>query len=214
MTDGALRIPLRERTGVLPRLGTLARVLAMFAIAAVAGLGGTWLAVDAGAGFGAVRVGPWTAYPRNGSVDADPYSRAVVARTGVMPLGLGEGLTFTARRDSAGQPLIGACEYQVAGFVPPTRYWTLSAETPSGTLIANPAGRHGFTSGEIVRGPDGSFIVAVAATARAGSVAELQARLAAAEARIEKAGDIAALEQRVVELTHELGRLVVARLPA
>lgn len=176
MTDGALRIPLRERTGVLPRLGTLARVLGVFAIAATVGLGGTWLAVDAGAGFGAVRVGPWTAYPRNGSVDADPYSRAVVARSGVMPLGLGEGLTFTARRDSAGQPLIGTCAYQVAGFVPPTRYWTIAAETPSGALIANPAGRHGFTSGEIVRGPDGSFAISVAPTARAGNWLPVPAR--------------------------------------
>ena len=176
MTDGALRIPLRERTGVLPRLGTLARVLAVFAIAAAVGLGGTYLAVDAGAGFGAVRVGPWTAYPRNGSVDADPYSRAVVARSGVMPLGLGEGLTFTARRDSGGQPLIGACEYKIAGFVPPTRYWTISAETPSGALIANPAGRHGFTSGEIVRGPDGSFVIAVAPGARAGNWLPVPAR--------------------------------------
>ncbi len=147
----------------------LARVLAVFTIAAVVGLGGTWFAIDSGAGFGAVRIGPWVAYPRNGSVDADPYSRAVVARSGIMPLGLGEGLAFTARRDGAGNPLIGGCEYRIAGFVPPTRYWTLSAETPAGALIANPASRHGFTSGEIVRGPDGSFVITVAPTARPGN---------------------------------------------
>jgi hypothetical protein len=169
VSDGALRIPAPARAGILPRLGMLARVLAVFAIAATAGLGGTWLAVDGGVGFGAVRVGAWVAHPRNGSVDADPYSRAVVARSGVMPLGLGEGLTFTAQRDDAGRPLVGACEYRIAGFVPPTRYWTLTAQTQAGALIANPAGRHGFTSAEIVRGPDGSFVVTVAPSARPGN---------------------------------------------
>ena len=50
----------------------------------------------------------WHGNAVTGSVDADPYSRAVVARSGIMPLGLGEGLAFTARRDGAGWVLDGA----------------------------------------------------------------------------------------------------------
>jgi hypothetical protein len=169
VSGGLLRLPVPTRAGFGPRLGQLGRTLAVFAVAAVAGLGGTWLAVDRGVGFGAVQVGPWTAFPRNGSTDADPYSRAVVARSGSMPLGLGEGLSFTARRDGAGQPLVGSCEYRVAGLVPPTRYWTLTAQTPNGGFLANAAGRHGFTSGEIVRDPSGAFVVTVSPTARPGN---------------------------------------------
>lgn len=151
------------------RLGILPDVLAVLAIGAVVGLGGTWLAVERGAGFGAVRVGPWTAFPRNGSTEADPYARAIVARTGSLPLGLGEGLSFTAVRDSAGRPLVGSCTYRVSGRVPPTRLWTLTLETPSGTLVANPAQRYGFTSAELVRDADGRFTIAVSPDVQPGN---------------------------------------------
>lgn len=157
-------LPTRRRT-----LGALPATVAILAIGATVGLGGTWLAVERGAGFGAVRVGPWTAYPRNGSIEADPYSRAIVARSGGLPLGLGEGLSFTASRDSDGRPLLGSCTYRVVGRVPQTRFWTLTLETTGGVLIDNPARRYGFTSAEVVRDGRGVFAIAVAPDVQPGN---------------------------------------------
>ena len=54
------------------------------------------------------RSGAWTAWPHAGSPDADPYSIAMLARTGEVPLGAGEGIAFTAEIDSDGAPLSGA----------------------------------------------------------------------------------------------------------
>ena len=137
-------------------------------IAAATGLGATYIALENGAGFGAVRSGAWTAWPRNGAPDADPYSRAIVARSGELPLGLGEGLAFTATRDSADQPLVGRCTYRIVGRVPQTRAWTITAETRDGSLMPNAAERYGFTSSEVVRDGAGRFAIVLSRSASPG----------------------------------------------
>lgn len=168
--------PLADRGGFALRdtarpncLGRAAGVLAVFAVAAASGLGATFVAVENRAGLGAVRAGPWTAWPRNGAPDADPYSRAIVARSGELPLGLGEGLAFTARRDSAGRPLVSGCVYRIVGRAPQARAWTVTAETPQGGLIENAARRHGFTADEIVRDGAGRFAITLSRQARPGN---------------------------------------------
>jgi hypothetical protein len=162
----ARQFPLKAETR---RRGLLVPMLAVFAIAIVSGLGATWFATSAGAGFETLKVGPWVSHPRNGAIDADPYARAVLARTGEIPLGLGEGLAFTAGRDSAGQPLVGSCSYRVMGRVPPTRYWSLTLHGIDGSPVANDAGRFGFTSGEVVRDSRGMFAIDVSREARPGN---------------------------------------------
>lgn len=77
----------------LPRTGlaTALQVLVVFAIALATGLGATWLCVVNGVGFGDVRSGPWLARPRLGSMEADPYSRALVAKSGTFRSALARG---------------------------------------------------------------------------------------------------------------------------
>lgn len=133
------------------------------------GLGATWGAVWKGFGFGAVAAGPWTAWPRAGSREADPYARAALSRTGEVPLDLTEGLTFFARADSAGADLSQRCRYVIAGPVPPARYWTLTVTNSEGALVANTAQRYGFTSAEILRDERGAFSIILSRTARAGN---------------------------------------------
>ena len=43
-----------------------------------------------------LRLGPWQAWPKLGSPEADPYMRAILAHRGDVPLATGEGLGFTA----------------------------------------------------------------------------------------------------------------------
>lgn len=138
-------------------------------IATALGFTTAWLAVDNGPLFGAVTAGPWRAWPKAGSADADPYALATLARTGEVPLGIGEGLAFTADEDSDGRALTARCSYEVVGQTPPARLWTLTAYDTEGRLMVNPARRSGFHSREIVRRPDGSFTIAVAAEVKAGN---------------------------------------------
>lgn len=138
-------------------------------IAAVVGIGSAWLAVDRGRIFGAVVVGGWTAWPAEGTADADPYALAMLARTGEVPLGAGEGLTFTADRDRSGAPLSGRCTYSVSGETPAARLWTLTAYDGKDQLMANPANRTGFHSREVVRASSGDFAITVSAVVQPGN---------------------------------------------
>jgi len=133
------------------------------------GLALTWAAVERGYGFGAVKAGPWTAWPRTGSPDADPYARAVLSRSAEIPLALAEGLTFTATSDSGGVPLDGACRYTLSGALPQARYWTLTLTDARGRLVDNEARRYGFVSREILRDGAGAFNVAVGARVAPGN---------------------------------------------
>ena len=139
------------------------------AVAVAVGVGSAWYAVSKGHLFGGVTVGAWTAWPQDGSLDADPYALARLARTGEIPLGAGEGLAFTATADSQGAPLDGRCIYAVAGETPAARLWTLTAVDAAGQLMANIAQRQGITSRDVVRSVDGDFTVSVAATVQPGN---------------------------------------------
>src|SRR5687767_206418 len=73
-----------------------------FAVAAVFGLGLTQFALTRGTAFGAITIGAWTAWPKTGTSDIDPYARAAIARSGELPIGSGDGVAFFASADDAG----------------------------------------------------------------------------------------------------------------
>ena len=144
-------------------------LLFALAVAAVVGLGTTWLALTRGTAFGAVPIGAWTAWPKSGTRDVDPYTRATLARTGELPIGSGDGVAFMASADNSGRPLDGRCDALISGITPQARFWTLTLYDPLGRLIGNSIDRQGFTSEEIVRRSDGSFDIVVAPRTRAGN---------------------------------------------
>lgn len=143
--------------------------LLAFAIAAVLGLGGTWVALSRGTAFGAVTIGAWTSWPKTGTPDIDPYARAMIARRGELPVGLGDGVAFFAHTDDRGHPLDGRCEVRIAGTTPQARYWTLTLYDSEGHLVANGLNRYSFTSQEVTRGSDGTFEIVAAPRARPGN---------------------------------------------
>ena len=139
------------------------------AVAAVVGLGATYFALTRGAACGALTIGSWTARPKTGTTDADPYARATIARTGQLPLALGDGVSFTAQTDDNGRLLDGRCDVVLSGVTPAARFWTLTLYNAEGGLVANSVERYGFSSQEIVRHADGSFDIVVAPRANAGN---------------------------------------------
>ena len=139
------------------------------AVATVVGLGMTYFALARGAAFGALSVDSWMAWPKSGTQDADPYARASIARSGRLPVALGDGVSFTLASDDNGKALDGRCDVVLTGITPTARYWTLTLYNPEGALVANSVARYGFTSEEVVRRADGKFEVAVGPRAQPGN---------------------------------------------
>ncbi|WP_413992796.1 DUF1214 domain-containing protein [Labrys okinawensis] len=128
-------------------------------LGAVVALGLTWWTTGDAFQIGALRIGPWQAWPLTDPLNADRYSRARIARSGDLPLGPGEGLAFTARVDSEGRALDGSCHYTISPILPPARWWTLSLYDEAGKPIANPSERFGFASSAVLRGENGAAAI-------------------------------------------------------
>ncbi len=147
-------------------------LLTLLALVIAIGLGGgsVWYTLDAQSGGGAIRIGPWTAFPDIGTLDADPYSQARVARQGALTLGRAEGLSFIAEADSAGEGLRRECSYTVEGGFPTARFWTLHvADLTLDPIASGRPHQAALHSYEILRQPDNSAVITVAAQAAAGN---------------------------------------------
>lgn len=143
--------------------------LAALLLATAVGVGATWMTTTRGTEIGTLTIGPWTARPRTGTADVDPYSRATIVRNGELPIGTGDGVAFTATADDSKKALDGRCDVVVSGVTPAARFWTLTLYDRKGHLVANSLQRYGFTSQEIVRQSDGSFEIHIASRSRAGN---------------------------------------------
>ena len=140
------------------------------ALAGIAlGLSATALVLDQKLGLGAVHAGVWRVWPKAGTPDIDPYSRARLARSGEIPMGLTEGLALTAATDAMGEPLHANCDYALSGRIPVARTWTLTLVDPDGWLTGPDNARHNLTSTEILRRADGLFDINVSRQARPGN---------------------------------------------
>ncbi len=138
-------------------------------LAAAVGLSATWVTLTRGVAFGALTIGAWTAWPKSGSQEIDPYAHASISRDGELPIGIGDGVSFYARADNAGHRFDGRCTFVLSGMTPPARYWTVTLYNLNGGLVANAIHRYGFTSEEIVRESNGRLTITVAPQARPGN---------------------------------------------
>ena len=139
-------------------------ILTLLSLAIAIGLGGysVWYALNAQDGVGAIRIGQWTAFPEVGTLNADPYSKARVAREGVLTLGQAEGLAFVAERDDAGEPLKRECTYTIEGGYPTARFWTLyAADLSLGVIDTGKPRQSALQSYEVLRRPDNSVVISV-----------------------------------------------------
>jgi hypothetical protein len=134
------------------------------------GIGATVMMLNASSGFGAIRIGPWTAFPEAQMPDADPYAKSHRARAGRLLLGTAEGLTFQAGLDQDRRPLSAACTYEMKGQTPPTRFWTLfAADSNNEPLDPGAELPAAFNAWNVLRATDGSFTVRISATAQPGN---------------------------------------------
>jgi hypothetical protein len=143
--------------------------LAGVTAAVVLGLWTAWLAVRSPAPIDTIELGAWQAWPNAGTADADPYSRARLARTGEIPLGSGEGLVLLALTDDAGDPLTQACDYRIVGQTPPARLWTVALEDPDGRIVDTEGAAAALGSDTLLRASDGSFEIVLSPRPQTGN---------------------------------------------
>jgi hypothetical protein len=150
-------------------VGSIVAVALALCLAVGAGLASTWLAVRSPTPVDVIQSGPWAAWPRAGTPEGDPYSRARLARSGELPLGSGEGLAVIAASDDGGEPLRGDCDYRVEGQMPAARLWTLAVERADGLPLPSTSVRRAIGSDSVLRANDGVFSIAVSPRPQAGN---------------------------------------------
>ncbi len=133
------------------------------------GLGSAYMVMKGEPPFGRLQLGPWQAWPKMGSPQADPYMRAIVARRGDIPLATGEGLALNAMADNEGRRLDSGCSYRIGSVMPAARLWTLTLYDQNGRLPVSDLGRSSFTSTEIVRDADDGFSIVISRDLSAGN---------------------------------------------
>lgn len=150
------------------------RVPLFIAITLIVAFGGgimiSLYALDATAGFGAIKLGAWEAFPALQTADADPYAKSHRARAGKLLYGSAEGLSFTAAVDDEGQRLNAGCRYRMSGQTPPARLWTLFTADNSGNPASVRTGLPGaLNSWTVLRRGDSSFAIEISAVAQPGN---------------------------------------------
>ncbi|HEU4476652.1 MAG TPA: DUF1214 domain-containing protein, partial [Methyloceanibacter sp.] len=152
--------------GATHSMRSLAYFIGTFIGALMLGIGSAWYMIERGSPLTTTKVGPWSGWVSEGNPNADPYTKAHVARSGRLPLTSTVARYFTARTDSSGWALSSSCEYVLEGGPINARWWSLAVYDEYGGLIENPSARHGFNSEEMLRHADGSYRVFLSRQAR------------------------------------------------
>jgi hypothetical protein len=139
------------------------------ALALGGGFGTAWYTIEWGSRFSTRSFGPWTVWPTAGRPEADPYTRAHIARTALLPLSSTLELTYSAYTDSAGSRLSSSCDYAIVVDGLDSTWWSVAAYAGQGQLIQNTAERYGFNTSTVMREPDGRAVIMLARDARPGN---------------------------------------------
>lgn len=90
--------------------------------------------------FGNVDVDGWRGDFATGSKAADPYTRARVARHGLLALAKTEAVYLTRNTDSAGKRLSADCTYRLTGGAMAAGWWSVTLYDAQSMLPANTDG--------------------------------------------------------------------------
>lgn len=102
-----------------------------------------------GLDLGGAGAGGWYGNSVTGSVDADPWTRAQVALTGLLALNKSQAIYFTTNVDAAGAPLREDCRYQVTGGALPARWWSVTVYADDDYLPLNDDDALSFDATEV-----------------------------------------------------------------
>ncbi|MEM7690500.1 MAG: DUF1214 domain-containing protein [Pseudomonadota bacterium] len=112
-------------TGALIRYGLSATLGAALGIGSALYMAGLWPGMKP-LDFGDIEVEGWRSDFAIGSDSADPYTRARVARHGLLALAKSEAVYFTKTTDDEGERLSEDCTYRLIVGKMPARWWSVT----------------------------------------------------------------------------------------
>lgn len=148
--------------------------LAALVVGTALGLGSAWVAVSQLSLGGRVTVGGWSTNLNTGAAAADPYTRAAVARGGLLALARSETIYFNRDADDGGALLDARCTYRLSGADLPARWWSITLYDETQYLARNADGAHSLDATRMVR--DGGRYVATIGPVRGEAVNWLSTR--------------------------------------
>lgn len=127
--------------------------------AAIAGLvfGGAsawWLTGREAVIGGRIEVGGWATSTRIGATAADPWTRAVIARVGLMALNRDEAVYYFRDTDGDGRPLDERCTYRLSGVDLPARWWSVTLYAEDEFLARNDDDAHSLQGSALIAGAE------------------------------------------------------------
>lgn len=156
----------------------LRRVLAWSA-AVLAGiiLGGAsaWAALEFGRSSFAEQYGAWRHSRAAGSSAADLYTRAIIAREGLLALSAREALYFSLGVDDQGAPLSENCIYDLTGRQLDARWWSITLYADDDFLAQNEDHAASIDASRVTAGEDGRWRARIA-TVRGDAIYWLSSR--------------------------------------
>ena len=161
-TSRSVRLP----PGRTHSMRSLAYFIAVFVVALMLGIGSAWYMIERGSPLTTTKVGPWDGWVSEGNPNADPYTKAHLARSGRLPLTSTTARYFTASTDSAGRHTDFDLRIFDRGRAAQCALVVDCGLRRAWRLIDNPSARYSFNSEEMLRHADGSYRVKLSSNAR------------------------------------------------
>jgi hypothetical protein len=97
-----------------------------------------------------------------GSIDADPWTRAKIALTGLLALNKSQAIYFTRNTDDQGERLREGCSYRVSGGAMPGSWWSVTVYADDDYLPMNDDDALSFDATEVSPDAQGQWTATVA----------------------------------------------------
>jgi hypothetical protein len=120
------------------------------------GAASAWAWLQQGSGRGDVYSG-WTGSKVTGSVEADPWTRAKVAVSGLLALSKSQAIYFARNTDDNGERLREDCRYAVSGGKLPGQWWSVTVYAADNFLPLNNDDALSFDATEVVTDAAGQW---------------------------------------------------------
>jgi len=139
------------------------------------GAASAWATLEIGRSSFGESYGAWHHSRAAGSTAAGPYTRAIIARDGLLALSAREALYFTLYKDDQGDPLSENCSYELAGGSLNARWWSVTLYADDSFLAQNEDHAASIDASSIAMTGDGRWR-ALISTVRGNAIYWLSSR--------------------------------------
>ncbi|MFM5918500.1 MAG: DUF1214 domain-containing protein [Novosphingobium sp.] len=142
--------------------GSLLASAAVVAIGMIAGLASGWFTISKRAT--GENYSGWSGNSATGSSNADPWTRARVAVTGLLALTKDQAIYFGRKTDDSGKPFNPGCRYRVTGGPLPGKWWSITVYAADNYLPINDDDALSFDATEVKPDAQGQWSAILAPT--------------------------------------------------